>query len=496
MNQQLKSWTKFILRWGIAVAGIYYVISSISLPDRVTVPSPKDGWPEALVVVGQPSDSSPTFQVRIDGSLIQVTRNDLLVRPDQERVYIQQDGKPHKLEVLALMVRDDDPDRSHWPLIVTEPRTLWQRYWKTHNGHAKVIQPSQILGSYDVNVPYPIVEIGMQRMLSEAKLSLLLLSIIIFPTTFVLTSIRWHRLLLALQISISLGRTFVLNMVGAFYNTFIPAGSTGGDLLKAYYAARQTHHATRAVLSVVVDRIIGLLALVILGGVMAASFYFFSQPHNTPAAIACRNVALGSLAIIGGTALALALLLPQPVRRLLGLDRLLERLPAQKHIRHVIEVASIYKRRPALIIWALLITFPVHITVIISTMLACKAFGLPLSPMYYFIVVPVVVLVGAIPISPQGAGVMEFFAILLTRQQGATISQAFALTMTVRLVQILWNLVGGIFVLRGGYHAPSQAEQRSLQDREESDETIPPPPAPPASHRPPRLTPTAEPPTA
>ena len=92
------------------------------------------------------------------------------------------------------------------------------------------------------------------------------------------------------------------------------------------------------------------------------------------------------------------------------------------------------------------------------------AFGLPISWQYYWVVVPVVVLSGSIPISPQGAGVMEFFAILLTRSHGVTISQAFALTMSIRAVQILWNLTGGIFVLRGGFHAPTEAEQNALTD--------------------------------
>ena len=53
---------------------------------------------------------------------------------------------------------------------------------------------------------------------------------------------------------------------------------------------------------------------------------------------------------------------------------------------------------------------------------------------------------------------MEFFAILLTKRQGCTVSQAFALTMSIRIVQILWNLTGGIFVLRGGFHAPTETE--------------------------------------
>jgi uncharacterized membrane protein YbhN (UPF0104 family) len=91
------------------------------------------------------------------------------------------------------------------------------------------------------------------------------------------------------------------------------------------------------------------------------------------------------------------------------------------------------------------------------------AFGLKLTPGYYFVVVPVVVLVGSVPVSPQGAGVMEFFAILLLARQGATLGQAFALTMSIRMVQVVWNLTGGVFVLKGGFHAPTEAERSELE---------------------------------
>ena len=78
-----------------------------------------------------------------------------------------------------------------------------------------------------------------------------------------------------------------------------------------------------------------------------------------------------------------------------------------------------------------------------------------------------VVLAGAIPISPQGAGVMEFFAINLTKQHGVSVGEAFALTMSIRVVQMLWNLTGGFFVFRGGYHSPSEKEQEEMEIDEE-----------------------------
>jgi uncharacterized membrane protein YbhN (UPF0104 family) len=86
---------------------------------------------------------------------------------------------------------------------------------------------------------------------------------------------------------------------------------------------------------------------------------------------------------------------------------------------------------------------------------------------YYWMAVPVIVLASAIPISPQGAGVMEYFAIKLLEPQGVTVAQAFALTMSIRLVQIFWNLTGGVFVIRGGYHAPTVTEQKQSEVEDE-----------------------------
>src|SRR5208282_818871 len=113
-------------------------------------------------------------------------------------------------------------------------------------GPAQWIDPAQA-PAYKVHVPYPRVQVGLIHLVKRAQPSLL-----VFPVTFLITSYRWHELLKALDIYIGSGRTFVLNMVGCFYNSFLP-GSTGGDAFKAYYASKQTPHRMRAVMSVLVD---------------------------------------------------------------------------------------------------------------------------------------------------------------------------------------------------------------------------------------------------
>jgi uncharacterized protein (TIRG00374 family) len=325
-------------------------------------------------------------------------------------------------------------------------------------GPARWIDPS--LSPYRVHVPYPRVQIGLQRLVMKADLVLLWVSLLVFPLTFIITSYRWHELLKVLDIHIGIGRAFVINMVGAFYNSFLP-GSTGGDVFKAYYASKQTPHRMRAVMSVLVDRAVGLLALIIVGGVTA------SLQWHIPA---CRKVALGSAAICLCTVLGMLVFYVPILHRLSGMDFVLKKLPAQKQVRAAVDTMHLYGKRPGLAIWSLLISFPVHGAVISSAMFAGMAFGLPLHWAYYWVAVPVIVLAGAIPISPQGAGVMEGFAVLLTRTQGVTVSQAFALTMSIRMVQIIWNLTGGLFVLRGGFHAPTEVEKDELDSLPPEDD--------------------------
>jgi uncharacterized protein (TIRG00374 family) len=245
-------------------------------------------------------------------------------------------------------------------------------------------------------------------------------------------------------------------------------GTTGGDLVKAYYAAKHApDKRTRAVMSVLVDRAVGLYALVIIGGAMAADQW------DIPI---CRKVAKVAAGILVVTALGCIVFYVPALRRLTGFNYIVKRLPLQTTVHKIIDAMETYGRRPLSIVTAFMLAFPVHVAAILSATMAGKALGLPLTPAYYWALVPVIALVGAIPISPQGAGVMEFVAVQLTRRQGATVSQAFALTMAIRLVQIIWNLAAGVFVLRGGYHAPTEKEAHEL----ETDEPAPAEPGVPA----------------
>jgi uncharacterized membrane protein YbhN (UPF0104 family) len=451
---------KFALRWGIALIGIWWVCAQLTIHDRVNLVTESLAV-ESVVLLEHAEELSTTFRIEdpSTGASREVTRDQLVSRPDRATITLA-DGRDRSLLGVQL-IGDINRNPTVTRLLIAGDEGAPGRW----------ITPAEVEGGFVLRTPRPVVEAGLGWMVSQADPWMLAASIAVFPITYLATSLRWRRLLCALEINIPLLRVISLNMVGAFYNSFMP-GSTGGDVLKAYYASKQTTHKTRAAVSVFVDRAIGLLALVMMGGSLAGVQGWMGDDPNSPTAVACRQIAAMSGLIVAGFGVGILIMGWPALRRGIGLSYVINRLPMQHHILKVREVATIYKRKPVLMLWALLVTFPVHVTVVISAIFAGKAFGLPISTEYYFVIVPVIVLVGSIPISPQGAGVMEFFAVLLTARQGATVSEAIALSMSVRVVQVLWNLAGGLFVLKGGYSTPPADPEAELERQAEVEEQL------------------------
>ena len=113
-----------------------------------------------------------------------------------------------------------------------------------------------------------------------------LLSLLFMGTTIGIGVVRWRKVLQVHGLNLSFGRAAEISLVAHFFNSFL-LGSTGGDVLKAYYAARETHHKkTEAVVTVIVDRLIGLFAMLLFAVLMMAPNLPLLLAHERLAAIA------------------------------------------------------------------------------------------------------------------------------------------------------------------------------------------------------------------
>jgi glycosyltransferase 2 family protein len=276
---------------------------------------------------------------------------------------------------------------------------------------------------------------------------LLLLATVLCFAAVVLTMIRWMYLVRALDIPFRLRDALRLGFLGYLLN-FISPGSVGGDLFKAVFLARACHgRRAEAAVTVVVDRLIGLYALFLVG--MAAIFATGMWRSDSPQVRVICNIVFWCTGI--GTAMLLIAALPGfshgPIAR---------RLHALPRVGHIIERINranrLYYSRVSVLVMATAMSLVVHSLSAIGVWLIARAV-LSDAPSLgaHFVIVPLAMATGAIPLAPNGLGTFEVTVEFLYQHLpsgGAAFAGAgFVVALGYRLITVLIAMIGaGVYV--------------------------------------------------
>jgi hypothetical protein len=104
--------------------------------------------------------------------------------------------------------------------------------------------------------------------LAHANYWWLAAGLVVYSFVELIAGVRWQLLLRVQGIFLGWIRLLTLMMIGIFFNFFVPGG-TGGDVVKVFYLLKETPgRGAQAFLSVLVDRIIGVLSLVLISSVV------------------------------------------------------------------------------------------------------------------------------------------------------------------------------------------------------------------------------------
>ncbi|HMD55181.1 MAG TPA: lysylphosphatidylglycerol synthase transmembrane domain-containing protein [Phycisphaerae bacterium] len=305
----------------------------------------------------------------------------------------------------------------------------------------------------------PEVETGLVHLIQTANLWLLLAALSMLGLPFVITSWRWQKLLAVQEIDLTYSKALTLTFVGQFYSTFLP-GTTSGDIVKIMYTGRLTGQKTKSAVTVVLDRVIGLMGLIIVGGAAAGIQLLYDWNHNPAGAAATDQLLIHVLLLTGGILLAAIfgsmVYFSARIRRTFGLDALIERLPLPEFVKHADRTLRVYRGHLGVITVALAASIVSQAVLPMAGFLAGRAFGMHAAFGCYMAYVPVAALAASLPfVPPQGIGVMDYILLHFFVTRGVdTASQAFALAQAVRFMPICWNLVGAWWVVRGKYSRP------------------------------------------
>ena len=261
---------------------------------------------------------------------------------------------------------------------------------------------------------------------------------------------RWWWLLRSNNLGVRILEAQRFGWIGLFCSNAMP-GSVGGDLIKAVYIVeRCSGDRFRAVVSILVDRIIGLLSL-LLACSIGCLFIVTRFPEFAWTVWICAL----------GVFVGCILLLSPGLRSLTRFEMLISRLPKRlgKFVAQIDDAVLQYRDNLKGIGLWLLASPLIYSLFIGSVILMAQAIGVGLPWIDYLSIVPAAMVVQAIPLMPGGWGIGELAYGTLIAEFGAETlpgvpdaeqimrTRGVALSVVHRIHAIAWSLLGGLLML-------------------------------------------------
>lgn len=289
----------------------------------------------------------------------------------------------------------------------------------------------------------------------------LILSFILMGATIMVGVIRWQIVLKVHGLAMPLIRTTQISLIAHFFNSFL-LGSVGGDVLKAVYVARETHHKkTEAVVTVLVDRILGMFSLLAFACIMLAPNWSLINSPRLRAVIGLM------IMMTGGCAIFMLLFFRGGVSKRFPKARdYLKRLPKGEMLERSLEAFREFGRNRRFWLEVIPICILSNIIIIFHFLALTWGFRLHVSPIALAEIVPTVTSISALPITPSGLGVRENLYVWMLASPGVNIEAAIALLLSLvgYATSLAWSLIGGIVYI-------TQRDKQHLDEIEKESAT-------------------------
>lgn len=261
--------------------------------------------------------------------------------------------------------------------------------------------------------------------LLAVKLDMLALAVLLlFAQTFALCH-RWILILRAMDVPLDWLAGWRILIVGTFFNQVLPAG---GDAVRIWMLRRHGVQWSRTIGSIVADR---FLAMVALGAVILAG-----MPYLLPR-IGDRSLLVAIVIVLAFACFGLLVLVT--LNR--WPSRMIAALPARiVEFAMLVRAPVVAEGRGMLIATALII----HPMTVAACYVLAIGLDAPLSALDAFVLVPLVILSSAVPISIGGWGVREGAMVAALGLAGIASDKALAISVLLGVSGLIVGLFGGL----------------------------------------------------
>ena len=250
--------------------------------------------------------------------------------------------------------------------------------------------------------------------------------------------------------------TFYLSFIGLFFNLFFPS-AVGGDIAKAYYAAKHSGKKIECVTSVVLDRLMGFVALIS----MAAVALLMNEDIKDPRLNKVIYIFLGVMIFMVGFFAS---------RRFAKVFGFLKQLIPSQKIKD--KISSLYhsiysfKGRPGALVAAIVYSLLGQSCFIMMHYFAAVSLNVELNVLLFFVLVPVFCIVAMAPslggLGVREAGMIYFFSKFMPGER------ALAISILLDILIYGFSLIAGVvYSLRGGLKEMQSMDIEKLKSTSE-----------------------------
>ncbi len=290
---------------------------------------------------------------------------------------------------------------------------------------------------------------------SNLQLAPYLVALALYVSSITLWAMRWRLLIIASEEQVSLWRVWITIMVGSFFSLFLPT-IIGNDLARMYWLLPDGRPNSRIVSSVMVDRAIGLVSLMLMGlGAGLVGYQF----------IGSNNILLLMVFVLVAFAVGWVLFFNRDlIRRFKWILRLPVIGRLESKLRTLYQALYHLFKRPALLMSTLGVSLLMQATEIVAVIFIAIALNITVEPAYFFIFMPIIWVITMIPVSASGLGLREGAFAFFFVQVGASASEAVALSLLYYVLRLITGGIGGVFFLKASLRVPlSENPKRSSE---------------------------------
>jgi len=284
----------------------------------------------------------------------------------------------------------------------------------------------------------------------------LLLAFVVALTDRVLMAYKWTLLLRAKGMKLPLMDSVGVYWVSTFLGLFLPA-TVGGDALRTYAVAKRGYRTADVISSILIERALGFIALFsfALAGIIA-NLSVFGEGF-----IGSRRLFWLFVILLIVSTGAVVLSLNTGLLRRLNTTMAHRQRHAQLRkivgkLRELHESYVAYQRHRLTLMIFLGLSLVENLLPLIWTYLLALAFQLQVPSLYFFILVPIVLVLVRLPISLDGFGLQEGAFIYFLGLIGVARSEAFLLGIASHILALCSLLPGGLLYALGGLGTQSK----------------------------------------